>query len=211
MSGLAWAIETAKVGAMAIIAGVLVYTSMLLANELKLPNVRRAATRLIYAFMGFSLLCLLVAVALEVWTRSHDGDIKTQVTAIDNALNAKIKNEINCIKDSNGRGEVQNIHGSDLRGRYEPCKIRTNVCARMHESWGASTATDLRLTLRLLVFRKPNRSRCTPKPLSRGSRSAYSRCNWRVKVLELKAAIRGKALSMENPEYECTAKCGLPA
>jgi hypothetical protein len=100
---LAWAIDAAKIGAMAIISGVLVYSSTLLASELKLPKIRPAARNMIYVFMGFSLACLLVAVGLEIWKVSHDADVQVQVTAIDTALDGKIKNEINCIQDATKR------------------------------------------------------------------------------------------------------------
>jgi hypothetical protein len=110
---LAWVIDAAKVGAIGLAGAVLAYTAKMLTDELRRPTVRRSARTLIYAFMGFSLLPLLVAAGLEWWKMNNEkadavkiGAMQTQVKAIDNALNGKIKNEITGIGDSDKRDHL---------------------------------------------------------------------------------------------------------
>jgi hypothetical protein len=91
---------------------------------------RRNARMLIYAFMGFSLLPLVVAAGLEWWKMSNEkadavktGAIKTQVTAIDNALNAKIKNEINGIAELEKRHNLYTFTNDMCNGVKELAKL----------------------------------------------------------------------------------------
>jgi hypothetical protein len=106
MGASAFVLEAIKVGAIGVVGVVLAYTASLLRDELALPKVRPPARRMIYTFMGFCVFCLLVAGGLEVWKITNDkaeaektGAIRMHVRAIDNALDAKIKNEIETMRD----------------------------------------------------------------------------------------------------------------